>query len=96
MHDEVTAAVRGASGVRPEGGRPFRAATAGIAAPLREGGGLIGTSAFTSILIDAQVRTARIGPAARGGDVARALAAQGILLRLGALRAPVGGGLGLN
>jgi FAD/FMN-containing dehydrogenase len=59
-------------------------------------------SAFTSISIDAQARTARIGPAARGGDVARALAARGIPLRLGALRGPgtggylLGGGPGLN
>jgi FAD/FMN-containing dehydrogenase len=99
--DEVIAAVRGAAAY----GRKVAVLSGGhswIAAPLREGGVLIDMSAFTSISIDAQARTARIGPAARGGDVARALAAEGFCYASGHCGTPgtggylLGGGLGLN
>lgn len=72
------------------------------AASLREGSTLIDMSAFDSISIDAQARTARIGPGARGGDVARALAAKGLCYSSGHCGTPgtggylLGGGLGLN
>lgn len=99
--DEVIAAVRGAAASSRKvavlsGGHSW------AAAPLREGGVLIDMSAFTAISIDAQARTARIGPAARGGDVARALATEGFCYSSGHCGTPgtggylLGGGLGLN
>jgi FAD/FMN-containing dehydrogenase len=99
--DEVIAAVRDAAA----SGRKVAVLSGGhswVAAPLRESGVLIDMSAFTSISIDGQARTARVGPAARGGDVARALAAEGFCYSSGHCGTPgtggylLGGGLGLN
>jgi FAD/FMN-containing dehydrogenase len=73
-----------------------------IGAPVRKSGVLIDMSAFNRIEIDSKARTARIGPAARGGDVTASLAEQGFAYPTGHCGTPgsggylLGGGVGLN
>jgi FAD/FMN-containing dehydrogenase len=73
-----------------------------IAAPVREDGVLIDLSALDHIEVDAAARTLRVGPAARGGDVIKAVAAHGLAYPTGHCGTPgsggylLGGGIGLN
>ncbi len=73
-----------------------------IGAPLRDSGVLLDLSAFDRIEVDVAARIARVGAAARGGALARALAAEGLAFPSGHCATPafagyvLGGGLGLN
>lgn len=73
-----------------------------IGAPLRAGGVLIDMSTFDRIEVDAASRTARVGPAARSGSLAKTLAAHGLAFPSGHCGTPgfggyvLGGGIGLN
>jgi FAD/FMN-containing dehydrogenase len=98
---EVVAAVRTAAeqGLRVavlSGGHSW------IGAPVRDGGMLLDLSAFDAVHVDAEARTLRVGPAARGGDVVAEVARHGLAYPTGHCGTPgsggylLGGGLGLN
>jgi FAD/FMN-containing dehydrogenase len=98
---EVAEAVRAARAA----GQPISVLSGGhswIGAAVLDQGVLIDMAAFDGIEIDADARTARVGTAARSGDVAEALAAQGFAFPTGHCGLPgiggfiLGGGFGLN
>lgn len=99
--DEVVELVREAR----RGGRKVAVLSGGhswIGAAFREGGLLIEMSAFAAVEVDVAARTARVGPAVRGGALAERLAADGLAFPAGHCGTPafggyiLGGGLGLN
>jgi FAD/FMN-containing dehydrogenase len=71
-------------------------------APVRNSGVLIDLSSLDHIEVDADARTMRVGPAARGGEVIAAVAAHGLAYPTGHCGTPgsggylLGGGIGLN
>lgn len=73
-----------------------------IGAAVRDGGVLIDMSAFDGVEVDVSARTARVGPAVRGGILAERLAQHGFAFPSGHCGTPafagyiLGGGLGLN
>ena len=73
-----------------------------IGAAFRDGGLLIDMSAFDEVEVDVPARTARVGPAVRGGILAERLAEHDLAFPSGHCGTPafagyiLGGGLGLN